>query len=123
MRRRLRLRRRGRLRLPVLLGEQTLMFILMAVGAEQLPVAPIRRIIVMIVVAVMHFQQLEIAMGELAGASSAYPGIDLECLLAIPLGALLTRAPRFSDDSIESRVTGCCFAIGHDGCLCLCWLH
>jgi hypothetical protein len=53
-----------------------------------------------IVVAVMDFQQLEIGVGELARASTAYPRIDPECLFAITLGALFACAPRFGNDTV-----------------------
>src|SRR5206468_10795409 len=103
------------LRVPALLREEALMLILVAVGAQQFPVAPIRRVIVVIVVAVMDFQQLEIGVGEVAPASSAYQRIDLERLFAIALCALFACAPRLGDDAVEPGVVGSSLAVGHDG--------
>src|SRR5262249_11740646 len=94
-------------------GNETLMLVLVAVRAQQLPVAAVRRVVVVIVITVMNFEQLQIGMSEVAAATSANPRIDLERLLAISLGALFTRAPRFSNDTIEPDVVGSRFAIGH----------
>src|SRR5262249_22481708 len=89
-----------RFRIATMLGDEALMLVLVAVGAQQLPVAAVRRIVVVIVVAVMDFQQLQIAMREVAAAPPAHPRIDLERLLAISFGALFARPTRLGYDAI-----------------------
>jgi hypothetical protein len=64
----------------------------------------------------MHFQQLEIGVGEVAPAAPAYPGIDLERLGAIAFPALFGGAPRIGDDTVEASVVGSSLAVGHDVC-------
>jgi len=64
-----------------------LVFVVMAVEAQQFPVAAIGRIIVVIVVPVMNRQFAQIGVFEFAAAATADPGIDLERLLSITLFA------------------------------------
>jgi hypothetical protein len=94
----------GRRWFPALLGKETLVFIFVTVGAQQLPVAPIGRVVVVIVVAMVNLQQLQVGVGELAATAPAYPRVDPECLLAVALGALFARTPRLGDDAVEASV-------------------
>jgi hypothetical protein len=97
------------------LGEEALMLVLVAVRAQEFPVAPIGRIVVVVVIAMVDFQKLQIRVGELAGATTADPGIDLERSLAIARGALFTGAPRFGDDAVEASIIWRGLAFGHGG--------
>ena len=81
--------------------ELPLVLVVVAVEAQQLPVAAVRRIVVVIVVAVMHGQLAQVRARELARAAAADPRIDLQRLLAIALLALLGCAPRVGDDPVE----------------------
>jgi len=70
-----------------------LMFVVVAVEAEQLPVAAICRIVLVIVIAVMHRQLAQVRLRELAGAPSTYPRIDFQRSLTIAQLAFFRRAP------------------------------
>ncbi len=77
------------------------MFIVVAVQAEQFPVAAVGGVVVVIVVAVMDRKLLNIFTGELAPATSAYPGVELEGLGAVILLARLAVALGVGDYFIE----------------------
>ena len=65
-----------------------LVFVVMAVQAQQLPVAAIGRVVVVIVVPVMNGQLAKVGAFELTRAATADPRIDLERLLSVTLFAL-----------------------------------
>src|SRR5438045_3687853 len=72
-------RRRARLlRIAAVLGQEALMLVLVAIGAQQFPVAAVTGIVVVVVVAVMHLEQAQIGVGEFPAAATANPGIHLE---------------------------------------------
>ena len=106
-----------------MLGEEALMLVLVAVRAQELPVAPIGRIVVVVVIAVVDFEKLQIGVGELASATAADPGIDLECSLAIARGALFACAPSFGDDAVEPSIIWRGLAFGHAALPYLCLLE
>src|SRR5512139_956407 len=68
--------------------------VVMAVGAEVLPIAAIGWIVVMIAVAMMDGQQMQGAGIELARALGADPSMQRQRALAIALGALRGLRPR-----------------------------
>src|SRR5690242_8072237 len=104
----------GRLRIPAVLGDEALMLVLMAISAQQLPVAAVGRIVVVVVIAMMHLQQLQVRMRELTRTTAADPRIDLERSISIALGALLACAARVGDHPVEASVVGSSFGSGHD---------
>ena len=75
--------------------------IFMTVHAQQLPVAAVCRIVVVIVVSVMYGKRLEIRVSELARASATNPGINPERLFAIGRIPLFPVAPCFSNNAIQ----------------------
>jgi hypothetical protein len=77
------------------------MFMLVAISAQQLPVAAIRRVVVVIAVFMMNFKQLQIGMGEGTSAAPAHPRIKLQRLRAITFITLVGRTPRFKDYLVE----------------------
>ena len=77
------------------------MLVIVAINAEQLPVAAVRRVVVMIVVAVMYGQLTQILTGEFTRATPTDPRIEFQGLFAIALLALLTRAPRLGNNPVE----------------------
>lgn len=81
--------------------ELALVFIVMAVEAEQLPVAAVGRVVLVIVVAMMHGQFAQVAKGKFTGASAAYPRINLQRLFAIALVAGVGSAAGIGDDAVE----------------------
>ena len=50
-------------------------FVIVAIQAQQFPVAAVGRVVVVIVVAVMHRQLLHVGVGEFTHAAPAYPRI------------------------------------------------
>jgi hypothetical protein len=76
----------------------------MTVGAEQLPVAAARRVVVVVAVFVMHFQQLKIGVREGARTAATHPRLQFERLRAIALGTLVGVAPGVADDFVQPVV-------------------
>src|SRR5688572_18851142 len=60
-----------------------LMLIVVAVQAEQLPVAAVRRIVAVVVIPMVDGQLAQVGIGELAGAAPADPRVNLQRLLAV----------------------------------------
>ena len=85
MRRGSRARGAWRVWFAAVLGQEALVLVFVTVGAQQLPVAPIGRVVVVVVVPMMNFQELQVGVGELATTAPAYPRINLECPLAVAL--------------------------------------
>ena len=77
------------------------MFVVVAIEAQQLPVATVRGVVVVIVIAVMDREFVKIRAGEFAAAAPADPGIELERLFPVALLALLSFAPGRSDDTVQ----------------------
>src|ERR1051326_379510 len=77
--------------------------VLVAVHAQQLPVAAVGRIVVVVAVLVVHGELAHALAAELARAAAADPRQDLEGLLAVGAGALLLRLLRLRDDIVEFR--------------------
>src|SRR5262245_56578467 len=69
----------GYVRFPAVLAQKALVLVFVTVGAQKLPVAPIGRVVVVIVVAMMNFQQLQVGVGEFSATAPAYPGVEFEC--------------------------------------------
>ena len=59
------------------------MLVVVAIEAEQLPVAAVARVVVVVVVLVMNGQFAQVVAGELAAAATADPGVELERLLPV----------------------------------------
>lgn len=81
--------------------EQALVFIVVTIDAQKLPIAAIRRVIVMIVVAVVDRELLNVVAGEFPSATPADPWIELERLLAVALFPRLPVLPGFGHQLIQ----------------------
>ena len=81
--------------------QMLLVFVVMAVQAEEFPVTPIRWVVVVIVMPVMDCQFAKVGAGEFAGAATADPRIDYERLLAVALFALCSSAASVRHDTIQ----------------------
>ena len=81
--------------------ELALVLVVVAVETEQLPVAAVGRVVLVIVVAVMHSQFAQVAAGEFAGTAAADPWVDFQGLFAIALIARVRRAAGIGDDAVE----------------------
>jgi hypothetical protein len=91
------------------------MLVVMAVQAQQLPVAAIRGIVVVVVIAVMDGEFPEAFAGELPAASCADVWQDLECASAVALLTLGLIAPEFGRDSGTFRFAK--WSVRHGYCL------
>jgi hypothetical protein len=70
-----------------------LMLVIVAIETEQLPVAAVLRIVVVVVVLVMDRELFELFAGELAAAARAEVRVNLERLLTVRLLPKLPAAP------------------------------
>ena len=77
------------------------MFIVVAVDTEQFPVAAVGGIVVVIVIAVVDGELLEIGACELARAAPADPRIQLERLLPVTLLTQLAVALGVGDNAVQ----------------------
>ena len=76
-------------------------FIVMTVDTEQLPVASVRRIVVVVVVPVMDREFTKFFAFKFATASPADPGKKLERFLPITLFPLLAITPGFGNNLVH----------------------
>lgn len=79
-------------------------FILMTIDTKQFPVAPVRWVIVVIMIAVMDGQFTQIGTVKVPAATATYPRKQFQCLLPIGLLSLFAVFSGFSDNLIESTV-------------------
>ena len=73
----------------------------MAVQAQQLPVAAIGRVVVVIVIAMMNGELAQVGTREFACAATTNPRIDLERLLPVSLAALCGSAAGLGHDAVQ----------------------
>ena len=78
-----------------------LVLVVVTVQTEQLPIAAIRRVVVVIVITVMNGQLTQIDACEHSSAAATDPRIDLQRALTIALSALVGGASRVGHDSIQ----------------------
>ena len=78
-----------------------LMFIVMAVQAEKLPVAAVGRIVGVIVVAVMNRQFTQVGAGEFPRAAPADPRIEFQRLFPVALAARFGAAASIGEDAVQ----------------------
>ena len=77
------------------------MLVLVTVDAEQLPVAAVRRIVVVVVVLVMHRELLEVLPTELSATARANPRVDAQGLLAVVPQTLVPGPMCLSHDPVQ----------------------
>ncbi len=82
------------------------MLVVVAVKAEQFPVAAVGRVVIVIVVLVVDRELVQVGLRELPGAAPTDPREQLQGLGAVPLLALVTRTARVGDDAIEPAEVG-----------------
>jgi hypothetical protein len=81
----------------------TRVFVIVAVKAQQFPVAAIGRIVVVIVVTMVHCKLRHIGMREFAHAAPTHPRIHFQRALAIAQLALVGCAPCVSHNFVQPR--------------------
>lgn len=79
----------------------------MAIGAQQLPIAAVRRVVIVVAVFVMDFQQLKVAVVKRARTSATHPRIKLERLRAIAGQPFIGVAPRVTDYLVKAIIFFC----------------
>src|SRR5690606_30146669 len=84
----------------------TAVLVVVAVQAEQFPVAAVRRVVVVIMVPVVHSQFTQVSARELPAATAADPGIELERLFAVALLALYALRLSGGDDAVQPCMVG-----------------
>ena len=77
------------------------MLCVVAVKAQQFPVAAVSRIVVVIAVLVVNREHAQVRAGEFAPAAPAYPGKEFERLLAIGLFATVPDAPGLGNQLVQ----------------------
>jgi len=77
------------------------MFVVVAIDAQQLPVAAVGWIVIVIVVAMMHGELTDVAAIEFAAAAPADPRVQFQRLFAIALLARVRVTPRSRNDCVE----------------------
>ena len=75
--------------------------IVVAVETQQFPVAPVGRIVVVVVIFVMDRELAKFLALEFAPTARADPGVNLERLLPITLLSLLAAAAGLSDNPVH----------------------
>lgn len=91
----------GRATFPLTGLQLPLMFVVVAVQTQQLPIAAIRRVVVVIVITVVNGQLTQIGACEHSSAAATDPRINLQSSLTIALSPLVGGAPRVGHDSIQ----------------------
>jgi hypothetical protein len=80
----------------------SLVFVVVAVQAQEFPVAAIGRIVVVIMVPVMDGQLAHIPVREFPATATTDPRVDLQSPFPVPLRALVGESPCFCNDAIKS---------------------
>jgi len=75
-------------------------FIVVTVETQQLPVAAVGRIVVMVVVFVMDRELAKFSALEFSPAARTDPGKKLECFLPVTLLTLMLAAPGLRDNPL-----------------------
>lgn len=82
------------------------MFVVVAVEAQQFPVASVGRIEIVVVVAVMDSQLMAVGVSEFTCAAPADPRVHFHRLLAIAKIPLVCSTYGVCDDAIETGMIG-----------------
>ena len=83
------------------------MFVVVAVEAQEFPIAAIRRIVVVVVVAVMNCKFTKVLMGKLSRAAPADPRVNLEGLRAVSTLTFICRPPGIRNEFVETTFIAC----------------
>ena len=96
------------------LVDVALVLVVVAVETEQLPVAAIGRVVIVVVVLVMDRELVQVGLRKLPCTAATDPRKQLQGLGAVPLLTLVPRTARVGDDAIEpAEVGGHTFARRH----------
>ena len=91
------------------------MLAIVAVHAQQFPVAAVGRIIIVVAVFVVHRQLVQFLTGKFPAAPRAYPGQYLERSIAVKIAPAHAHLPRLRENVLQ-------LAVIRSGLLCChCW--
>src|SRR3569623_618788 len=76
-------------------------FVVVTIDAQELPVAAILRIVIMVVITMMHREFVHVRMGEFAHAATANPGVHFEGLLTVSLLTLAASPSGVGNDAVQ----------------------
>lgn len=99
---------------PGLFFQQAHVLVVVAIQAQQFPIAAVRGIVVVVVVFVVHRQLAQARAGKFAAAAPAYPRKQFERPLAVSGLARVAKTARFGNHAVEPGVVGS-GAFGHVG--------
>ena len=81
-----------------------LVLVIVAIDAQQLPVAAVRRVVVVVVIAMMNGQFAQVGLCEFTGTTAANPRINLQGTIAIGVGPGIGRFAGSQNDVVETTV-------------------
>lgn len=91
------------------------MLVVVAVQAQQLPITAVAGIIIVVVVAVVDGEQVQIGGGKFPRATATNPGVKLERLFAVAFFPLVSITPGFGDDLVQLVAVRRCGGSGRHG--------
>lgn len=75
--------------------------VVMTIDTQQFPIAAIRRVVVVIMIAVVHRQLLQVFTVELARAATTDPRVHFQRPATVALLALIAGGPSIGNDAIK----------------------
>jgi hypothetical protein len=87
-----------------LLIQRSRVLAVVAVHAQELPVAAVGGIMIVVAVFMMHRQLVKFFTGKFSSAPGAYPGQDFERLVAVNISPPFPKLPRFGNDVLQRVV-------------------
>ena len=100
------------------LFQQARVLIVVTIDAQQLPVAAVARVVVVIVITMMDGEFLQVGAREFARTAAAHPRIELQGLFAITARTLFTLAARLRHHLVELGLVERAACLGHQPCNC-----
>jgi hypothetical protein len=91
-------------RTAVFAVEQSLVFIIVTVETEQLPITAVRGIVVMIMIPMMHGQLSQVFTREFSCTAPAHPGVHLQRLFAVTLLTILAVTPGIGNNLVKALI-------------------
>lgn len=95
-----------------------LVLVIVAVDAQQFPIASIRRVIAVVVITVMDGKLVHRRAVELTSAPPTNPRVNFECAFPVAVITTLRRASRVEHEAIQAGMINRLKAFIHDGQTC-----
>jgi hypothetical protein len=84
-----------------LVVQESPVFIVVAVEAKVLPIAPVRRVVLVVVILMVHGKEVKIMAVEFPAAPGTDPGMNSQRLLSVSFKTLILSLPGSSDNAIH----------------------